>query len=277
MTAESGQFFIDVGGTFTDVVARDPAGRLSTYKLLSSGVVRGVVGGTSTDNLIHDGARRVDPPCFWVGYRLSLPTDVETFTTQVVSFDAKRGLLGLDPPLPAAPRPGDVYELYSDEEAPIVAIRYLMGLGLSDSIGPVDVRLGTTRATNALLERKGAAVALVSTSGFEDILRIGNQDRPDLFALDIRKRDDLVTAVIGIDERLSAAGDVEQSPNGDEVRGSLRAARQSGIDALAICLLHAHVNPDSRRPGGGGCARRGILADLGLFAVGAPGEDRSTG
>jgi 5-oxoprolinase (ATP-hydrolysing) len=124
----------------------------------------------------------------------------------------------------------------------VLAIRYLLGIGLSDPIGPVDVRLGTTRATNALLERKGARTALVTTKGFGDILKIGHQDRPALFDLNIRKRDELAELIIEIDERLTAEGAVLRAPDALTVRGQLEEARQLGIEAVAVCLLHAHVN-----------------------------------
>jgi 5-oxoprolinase (ATP-hydrolysing) len=107
----------------------------------------------------------------------------------------------------------------------------------------VDVRLGTTRATNALLERKGAKVAFVTTKGFGDILEIGYQDRPALFDLNICKRDELYTTVVEIDERISARGDVLREPDEQHVREQLERVRREGIEALAICLLHAHVNP----------------------------------
>ncbi len=238
------QFFIDVGGTFTDVVAGRPHGGLITYKLLSSASVRGVAEEGSTPNCIIDRARRADPDNFWVGYSVQLldAGGVGAVTSRVRDFGRKRGALTLEPGLTAV-KPGAVYELFSDEEAPVLAIRYLMGLGLDDPIGPIDVRLGTTRATNALLERKGARVALVTTKGFGDVLKIGYQDRPSLFELNIRKRDELACRVIEIDERLSPKGTVLKAPDKTQVRRQLEDARRDGIETPAICLLHSHVNP----------------------------------
>jgi 5-oxoprolinase (ATP-hydrolysing) len=258
MTAPQWQFFIDVGGTFTDVMARRPDERLVTHKLLSSGAVRGK-GVISDDGRgLVDKSRAGEPSDFWVGYRLRIfpfgplanATDhggvggIPEFTAvNVLGVDASAGRWTFDPALTAQGGTGVAYELRSEEEAPAVAIRRLMGLRLHDPIGPVEVRLGTTRATNALLERKGARVAFVTTKGFGDVLKIGYQDRPELFKLDIRKRDELAETVIEIDERLDARGKVLVAPDEQSVRHLLEAVRATGIEAVAICLLHSHVNP----------------------------------
>lgn len=236
------RFFIDVGGTFTDVVAVSPEGQLRTYKLLSSGVVRGHATVSADGRRITDPARIGDPSDFWLGYTLNPLSDdqVNKSPNHVAAFDSSRGIFNLSHPLCASEVQ---YELRSHEEAPVVAIRYLMGLRLMDAIDPIEVRLGTTRATNALLERKGARTALVTTQGFADVLKIGYQDRPDLFRLDIRKREEFAAEVIEIDERLSAQGEVIRSPDQGAVQRQLSAALERGVGAIAICLLHSHVNP----------------------------------
>ncbi len=272
----SWSFSIDVGGTFTDVVARRPDGSVVTQKLLSTGAIRGVWGPGSTPLCIVDPSRIGEPDNLWIGYRAALIGDPSRdregaeSSALVTAFDSATGRLRLQTPLPIfdddeeggvpqtlspagregrvrglsdAIPPGTSYELCSGEEAPVVAIRMLMGLRLDRPIGAVDVRLGTTRATNALLERKGARTAFVTTKGFGDVLRIGYQDRPELFKLDIRKRDELAETVIEIDERLAASGRILKSPDEAVVRDQLAGARAAGIAALAICLLHAHVNP----------------------------------
>ena len=250
-------FSIDVGGTFTDVVARTPDGRIVSRKLLSSGAIRGVIGAGSTATCIVDARRIGDPVDFWVGADLqagyqqaglasACATLIEAegaSRARVVRFDSATGQLHLDRALEPH-RVGDAYELRGDEGAPVTAIRLLMQLSPPTSVGPINVRLGTTRATNALLERKGASVAFVTTKGFADVLKIGNQDRPKLFELDIHKRDELTTMVVEIDERLTATGEVLRAPDEREVRGQLEAVRSAGIETLAVCLLHAYVNPE---------------------------------
>jgi len=245
MTRPHWQFSIDVGGTFTDVVARRTDGSIQTHKLLSSGAVRGVVGNTSTPDVIRDEQRIGEPARLWQGARLRLLVScvANNDPIKILDFDGGTGTLSLETPLPITPEQGMAYELDSGLDAPVLAMRYLMGLAPGDPIGPVDVYLGTTRATNALLERKGADVALVTTRGFGDVLRIGYQDRPDLFKLHIRKRDELYRTVVEIDERIGADGGVLQAPNPEEIRRQLECARASGATALAVVLLHAYENP----------------------------------
>ncbi len=249
-------FAIDVGGTFTDVVATRPDGTTCTYKLLSTGCHRGVVAHNSAREFIRDPRRIGEPQALWVGYTLRLQGSVPA---RVVDFDEREGLLGLESPLPFSPTEGASYELTGGEEAPVAAIRYLMGLSLADAIGPVEVRLGTTRATNALLERKGARVLFVTTRGFGDILRIGYQDRPELFALNIRKRDELYEAALEVDERLRAGGEVLRKLDGAAVREQLAPFLQKGLEAVAVCLLHAHLNPVHEEIIADVCAELGFL------------------
>ncbi len=239
------EFWIDVGGTFTDSFGCPPDGGVRHYKLLSSGVIQGVAGPGSASTRIVDAGRASDPDGIWAGFRLRMldPAGRARSESQVAAFDASSGTLTLAAPLPAAPRSGDRYELSCDAEAPIVAIRYLLGIPLARPLPPVTVRLGTTRGTNALITRRGARTALVTTRGFGDILHIGYQNRPRLFELAIRKRVPLFESVVEIDERVDASGNVLQAPNPDTVRRQLTALRSTGIESLAICLLHGFVNP----------------------------------
>ncbi len=121
------------------------------------------------------------------------------------------------------------------------------------------IRMGTTVATNALLERKGAKTLLVTTKGFGDLLKIGNQNRPRIFDLEIRKPELLYQQVLEVDERvrLSRSDDsqsgivgttgeeflVLEKPNLEQVRNSLEKAKQGGIEAVAVVFLHAYAFP----------------------------------
>ena len=166
-------FWIDRGGTFTDVIGRDPAGDLHAKKLLSE-------------------------------------------------------------------NPG----VYRD--AAVQGIRNLLGLkdGEAISRGVVgEVRMGTTVATNALLERKGDATLLVTTKGFRDALRIGYQARPDIFAKQIRKAEQLYDDVVEIEERILADGTVEHAPDEAVIHKSLLAKYNAGIRAIAIVFMHAYRYP----------------------------------
>jgi 5-oxoprolinase (ATP-hydrolysing) len=167
------EFWIDRGGTFTDIVARHSDGRLQTVKLLS-------------DN----------------------PERYPDAAVQGI-----RDVLGLD----------------ENEKIPESSI--------------LAVKMGTTVATNALLERKGERVLLVINSGFGDLLRIGTQARPRLFDLHIRRSALLYEAVAQIQGRLDALG-VEVTPVDESaVRLALKAAYEKGIRAVAVALMHGHVNP----------------------------------
>lgn len=169
------QFWVDRGGTFTDVVARRPDGRLLTHKLLS-------------DNP----SRYADAAVAGI-----------------------RELLGAEPGVP-------------DDTADV----------------PVDVvRMGTTVATNALLERTGEPTALVITRGFGDALRIAYQNRPHIFAREIVLPELLYDRVIEADERVTAEGEVLREPDLDELAGPLRQAYEDGIRAVAVVCMHSHLHP----------------------------------
>ncbi len=170
------RFYVDRGGTFTDVVAQAPDGTLSCLKLLSQ--------------------------------------------------DAR----------------------YDD--AALEVIRRCLGLAAAAPIPPTriaELRMGTTVATNALLERKGERVLLVTTRGFKDQLRIGYQNRPKLFALKIERPDMLYAGVIEADERVSAEGEVLRPLDDDGLRKDLAAARSDGFTACAIVFLHGYRYPAHER------------------------------
>ncbi|WP_158800998.1 MULTISPECIES: hydantoinase B/oxoprolinase family protein [unclassified Acidisoma] len=167
------RFWIDRGGTFTDIVARDAAGHISAVKLLSENPGR-----------YHDAA--------------------------------------------------------------LAGIRQVLGLGAQDAI-PADrvaeVRMGTTVATNALLQRRGEPVLLVTNVGLGDLLRIGNQARARLFDLDIRRSPPLHAEVLEISRRLDASGREIAPLDEAMVAAGLGAARARGLTAVAIVLMHAWAHP----------------------------------
>ncbi|HEX7448975.1 MAG TPA: hydantoinase B/oxoprolinase family protein [Pirellulales bacterium] len=245
MPADEPEFWIDVGGTFTDCFARLPDGTLRRHKLLSSGVTKGAVAEGSGRSQIVDLARRSDPPRFWDGVQLRLlGVGGDTIAiARVTEFNSATGTLSLDTPLAAEPTAGQAYELVGEDESPVLGIRYLLGLAAGELLPKVSVRLGTTRGTNALLTRRGAKTALVTTRGFGDILNIGYQNRPKLFDLNIRKPAPLFDRVIEIDERVTVDGQVLAVPDRTVVREQVRELRSQGIESLAICLLHAFDQP----------------------------------
>ena len=171
------QFWIDRGGTFTDIVGRRPDGALVTRKLLS-------------ENPEH--------------YR----------------------------------------------DAAIQGIRELMGVAHGAPIpgGEIDVvKMGTTVATNALLERQGDRTLLVTTAGFADALRIGYQTRPNLFDRQIVLPSMLYERVVEADERVTADGTVLRALDEDAARPLLQAAYDDGIRSVAIVFMHGYRFPPTSR------------------------------
>ena len=160
------------------------------------------------------------------------------------------------------------------DDAPREGIRRVLaettGMELPKNSVPAEmiewIRMGTTVATNALLERKGARCALLVSRGFRDILQIGNQDRPDIFDLKIRKPDLLYEAVVEVDERLRMLRDDEETPEQPVVQGitgerlvvlepldvealrpQLQQILDQGIRSLAAVFMHAYAWPDHER------------------------------
>ncbi|KUM71591.1 hydantoinase B/oxoprolinase family protein [Streptomyces curacoi] len=176
------QFWVDRGGTFTDIVARRPDGRLLTHKLLSENPAR-----------------------------------------------------------------------YSD--AAVAGVRELLD-GSPDTIEAV--RMGTTVATNALLERKGERTLLVVTRGFRDALRIAYQNRPHIFARRIELPELLYERVVEVDERIAADGTVLHAPDLDALTGPLQEAYDDGIRAVAVVCMHSHLHPAHEQAVGRLAARVGF-------------------
>jgi 5-oxoprolinase (ATP-hydrolysing) len=190
------QFWIDRGGTFTDIVACAPDGRILSSKLLSE-----------------------NP------------------------------------------------EQYPD--ATVEGIRRMLGLRLGEPI-PAEkissVKLGTTVATNALLERKGERTVLVITRGLADVLRIGTQQRPRLFDLKIVLPLPLYERVVEIEGRFSAEGEELEPQNLIAVRDALKQVLADGIRAAAIICLHGYRYPQHEQ------AVAGLARDLGFAQVSASHE-----
>jgi N-methylhydantoinase A len=127
------------------------------------------------------------------------------------------------------------------------AIRRGPGSKTQSSI--LDVIHGTTVGTNSLLERRGARVALITTAGFEDLLEIGRQARPNLYDLNVQREPPVVPATLrfGVRERIAADGKVVTRPSESEIRVLKRRVRQARVDSLALCFLFSFANPRHER------------------------------
>jgi len=139
--------------------------------------------------------------------------------------------------------------------------------GVRDFLGsgaPAFIIHGTTVATNALLQRKGGRVALITTAGFEDILAIGRQTRRELYSLQPEERFELIPAGrrFGIRERTLASGQIEKTVSRTEVRKVIAKIRKSGAEAVAVCLLHSYANAKNEDVVAEELARAGLLASI---------------
>lgn len=235
------KIWIDTGGTFTDCIAFDPAGNRFTIKVLSSSALRGKILGQENERVLKiDHGWKVRKDIFQ-GYRLKL-LHRDHNAVVVEEVDLEKGRLILDQPLGMAGIAGADFEITGGEEAPLLAARIVTGTALYETLPPLDMRLGSTRGTNTLLERKGARVAFIVTQGFADILRIGTQRRPDIFALHIKTPETFCAQVIEVQERISAGGGIILPLEEKETKRIISIVRQGNVEAVAICLLHSYLN-----------------------------------
>lgn len=238
------QVWCDVGGTFTDCIIALPDGTKRSTKVLSHGVVQGVPVSVGSLDKISIASRQFDPDRFWDHCSVAALGRDGGMIGGLRCERFLNGVFFLDGPLPSGTQ---IVELRPGIEAPVLATRLLLGIPLADPLPPLSIRLGTTRGTNALLTRKGVPVGLVITRGFADLLRIGYQERPDLFALNIKKRAPLYEHVVEVTERLNADGSIYTPLDTNDVRRELASLQSRGIRSLAICLLHSYLNPAHER------------------------------
>ena len=233
--------WIDTGGTFTDCIAIDPAGETHRCKVLSNGSLRDRIEKIDDGGAVflRDGASL--PRGFLTGFKLKVLGDRDG--VDVVDHDHATGAIHLAGERFDGLRVGSAVELRSGEEAPLLATRLVTGTGFGGQLPPVAMRLATTRGTNALLERRGARTVHFTTAGFEDLLRIGDQHRPALFALHIERPAPLPEEFVGVGERLAADGRVIVELERDAVRRRLEDLRKRGFSCASITLLHGHRNP----------------------------------
>lgn len=224
----------DTGGTFTDCHALDPQGRESRCKVLSTGHLRAILSEAGTPARLS-GLPPL-PDAFLVGFRIKAIGDNDSRI--VTSFDATTSSITFD--YPVAWQPGTLLEITTGEEAPVLGARILTNTPPARDFPPLSLRIATTRATNALLERKGGRIALFITKGFGDLLQIGDQRRSDLFALRHEPRPVFHEIVCEVPERLDVTGDVLEPLDEAAVRISALDCIAKGITTAAICLLHGH-------------------------------------
>lgn len=238
------RFAADTGGTFTDCIAVAPDASEHRLKVLSNGALRAAFQGWQDSRTLQILSSWKAVPGFCRGFDLWCDDDR---LGSIADDDCEQGWLQLEID-GAAPRlePGAVLELRSPWEAPVLAARLLTGTCANDPMPPLEMRLGTTRGTNALLENKGARVAFFVSQGFADLCRIGDQRRPDLFALNILKAQPLHHEVIEVPGRHALDGSIIQPYDwqSESVLAGIEAAKAAGCTAAAVVLLHSHRFPE---------------------------------
>ncbi|MGC3942922.1 MAG: hydantoinase/oxoprolinase family protein [Chryseolinea sp.] len=230
------KIWIDTGGTFTDCIATDPSENVFRLKVLSSSVLRVPVVS------IEGTAVSVRMPLTLqknalTGYSVRAGNQ----TRAVMSSDADGELLILDRPF-QKDQNCTTLDLFTGEEVPVFATRLLTQTPLGIPFPLLEMKLGSTRGTNALLEKKGARTALLVTKGFKDLLVIGNQQRPDLFSLSVEKPSNIYHLVVEMDERILANGDILQSLTTDSITSVVKILRRHGIESIAVALLNSYSN-----------------------------------
>ena len=250
------RIWADTGGTFTDCLAVTPSGSIRRAKVLSSGRLRARVLERCGSSVVRLGARWLAGGFDPTGCRV-YEIDGDSPAARIESWDAGAARATLVGAAPA----GEIIELSTGEPAAILAARLSTGARAGVPLPPLTLRLGTTRGTNALLERATAPTAFFVTRGFADLLRIGDQRRPDLFALNIHKREPLHTMVIEVRGRLDAAGAEIRPLDLDRAREDAGRALEAGVRCAAVALMHAWRNPDHERAVGA------TLRDLGFEHV----------
>jgi len=233
--------WVDTGGTFTDCLAQSPEGGLRRAKVLSSSCVRGKAIAALDKNQLTVSTGVDAALDIFRGYKLQF-IGRSTEIYRVTSYHPGSKMMTLDSHIPSSINlPCDI-ELFSGEEAPILAARLATETPLDQLLPPMEMRLGTTKGTNALLERKGAKTAWFVTRGFKDLIEIGTQQRPDIFALKIEKPLPLYSRVIEVDERVDHSGKVVVPLNIPHLRKEIQKLKEEGIDSVAISLLNSFRN-----------------------------------
>lgn len=211
--------------------------------MLSTGLVPIAIERTSNHHVVHARETAADPDQFWIGAQLRCFDEARELltATKIVGFSSKEGCITTADAIPqAAPR----FELDAGIEAPVLAVRRLLKCPLEQKLPKLNVRMGTTRGTNALLTRRGAKVALAITHSLEDLLLVGDQTRPHLFELSIVRDEALAAVTVPIQERLDAQGRILVALNEAAARQALQSARDAGCESLAICLMHSYRHPE---------------------------------
>jgi 5-oxoprolinase (ATP-hydrolysing) len=244
MSKISYEINVDTGGTFTDCIAYDSRGRTLKRKVLSNSTLRGRI------------LKWFDPLTIKVEENWELEKDIlQGFEFRILnynhpqvkihSYDIKNNILILNNTIPEN-LSGILatFEITSNEEAPVLGARLITQTGKWEKFPELNMKLGSTKGTNALLESKGAEIVLFVTEGYKDILEIGTQQRPDIFAINVIKPSPLCKYIIEVEERIDAHGKVIKIINTTSIKKKALEALNRGVETAAIAFMNAYQNPE---------------------------------
>ena len=240
MAKDSWQIWIDTGGTFTDCFALDPDEKSSSLKVLSNSSLRCTISLLSADKwkVRHNWPITKN---ILNGYQARVLETGELL--EVLDFDAQKSEISFQSSFEINGNEFLELAIESQEEVPVFAARILTQTSLKDDLPPTEMRLGSTRGTNALLERNGARTAFLVTSGFKDLIRIGTQQREDLFSLQVIKPEPYFDHVFEIKERVNAKGEITRPFDTIQMEELCQKLLGLGIESIAIALLNSYKNP----------------------------------
>ncbi|MEO5975603.1 MAG: hydantoinase B/oxoprolinase family protein [Chryseolinea sp.] len=236
MKQDAWKIWVDTGGTFTDCIATSPIGHISRLKVLSSSLLRLKVLHRKFNQL--EVLLPIKPSKnFFNGFVVRSGSEQRT----IINFEISTNRITLDKAF--SKKVASVVEITSLEEVPVFAARILTETSKAEAFPPIEMKLGSTRGTNAILERKGAKTVLLVTKGFRDLLLIGNQQRENLFTLNIVKRAPLYDSVIEIDERILADGSILCAPGIKEIARVVNLLKKIRCDSIAVAFVNSYKNP----------------------------------
>jgi 5-oxoprolinase (ATP-hydrolysing) len=244
--SESQKYYlnIDTGGTFTDCIATNPDGSTHRRKVLSNSSLRACI------------TEIISPLSLRLSGNWEIKTDIlKNYTIRflqtdlpdnhVKRFEPDTRILHLEKAITDHSAILDkIIEITALEEAPVLCARLITETPLNGLFPDMEIRLGSTKGTNALLEYKGSPTALIVTAGFKDLLDIGTQQRPDIFARCVTKPPRLALEIFEIDERLDASGKVLKSFDQQAVQSIIKELRARNIQSVGVALMHSWKNPE---------------------------------
>jgi 5-oxoprolinase (ATP-hydrolysing) len=241
------KIFVDTGGTFTDCIGIDEAGNEYRQKVLSSSSLRGTIKKVISNSefeisnswqVTRDILKGFSFRILGTGY-----SDLK-----ILNFNIDSNIIQLNKPVTDIEiLEGKNFEITSNEEAPVLGVRLITQTALDEDFPDLSLKLGSTKGTNALLESKGAKTLFIVTKGFADLLKIGNQARPDIFALNVQKPRQITHKIIEVEERIDAKGNILKPFNIEEFKNQLEQTDTNEIESVAITLMNSYINPDHEK------------------------------